>query len=217
MSSYRKLDFDKIKELRTASETNHKLQTEYNTLKKKTDNLISEIEKNRERLKEIDDGLSNNDLDDYALFTFLSLDGGDGCECHLDYIDGDDMFCHYYYGNGYRSDITISLQELQEYGFVQMEGIGFVCNGDISPSGMVEIICSILKVKKGELKNNIKFANDRIAEYKKELETYEKELTTYDDVSNETITKIFNSIYFGLTKEKIEAVLNAFPRKVEIR
>lgn len=217
MSSYRKLDFAKIDELRKASEINHKLQNEYNTLKQENDNLENKLEKNRNRMHEIDDGLSNNSLDDYAIFTILSFNGENSEECHLDYIDKDIMFCHFYYGSGYRKDIAISLLELQEYGFVEIENYGFVCNGEICPSLMVEIIYRILKCKKGELKNNIRFDNDRIAEYKKELETYEKELATYDDVKNDTITKIFNDIYFGLTKEKVEDVLNAFPRKVEIK
>ena len=217
MSSYRKLDFAKIDELRKASEINHKLQNEYNTHKQKNDNLENELEKNRNRMHEIDDGLSNNSLDDYVIFTILSFNGEDSEECHLDYIDKDIMFCHFYYGSGYRKDIAISLLELQEYGFVEIENYGFVCNGEICPSSMVEIIYRILKCKKGELKNDIRFDNDRIAEYKKELETYEKELATYDDVKNDTITKIFNNIYFGLTKEKVEDVLNAFPRKVEIK
>lgn len=37
MSSYRKLDFAKIDEIRKASEINHKLQKEYNTLKQEND------------------------------------------------------------------------------------------------------------------------------------------------------------------------------------
>lgn len=217
MSSYRKLDFAKIDELRKASEINHKLQNEYNTLKQENDNLENKLEKNRNRMHEIDDGLSNNSLDDYAIFTILSLDGENSDECHLDYIDKDIMFCHFYYGSGYRKDIAISLLQLQEYGFVEIENYGFVCNGDVSPSGMVKIIYSILRQHKGEIINNIKHDNDRIAEYEKELEQYNKEIKTYDNVQNETIRTIFNDIHFGLTKEKVEDVLNAFPRKVEIK
>ena len=129
MSSYRKLDFAKIDELRKASEINLKLQKEYNTLKQENDNLENELGKNRSRMYEIDDKLSNNSLDDYAIFNIISLDGENSGECHLDYIDKDIMFCHFYYGAGYRKDIAISLLQLQEYGYVEIEHYGFVCNG----------------------------------------------------------------------------------------
>lgn len=197
---------DEIKEiLNQKDDEREKLRDELNSL-------------NSKYRQEYSDKPNRHGLDKYGVLTIVMKN--ETYDSHILCIDEDNIKVEFYYNYGqYSQIIDIPTKELQEKGYYHYKegSYDYYIVDDIKdPLKVYEIIEWRLKYEMDQILRDIKWREDSIAEYEQKLQKSLKDLEQFKQVSDNKITRVFNDISFGVTHLKVDEILKALPRTIEL-
>ena len=211
--TYKKLEKDKIDEIR-------KLSVEVNNDNEEILNLEKEIKNKEERLEELINKYKSqydtrvNPFNKIAILSAVNK-WGETYEIHIESLKDDELRLSGYIRYSHQ-EFTISLNELLENGYVIKDDFLCVYTKTDNLEIVRKIVYWLLKVEKDKLVKSVNDNEKWVIKYKEELETAKKELKEFDTISDSKVKKIFNNIRFGLTDCEVETFLQSLPRKIEI-